>query len=87
MGRGTAIAIALCAAACSPGAGSRVDGAASETIARNRESVETLRFGMTEAEATAVMGEARMVPPWSNPVGIGPQTVGNPFDAFDVESD
>jgi len=41
---------------------------------------------MTEAEAARVMGTARMTPPWANRREIGPQTVENPFDRYEIES-
>jgi hypothetical protein len=55
-------------------------------LSANAAAPEKLSFGMTKAEATAVMGDAEARPPWLNDRGIGPQIVRNPFDSLQFES-
>lgn len=81
--RGLGVALAGLGAACAlaggPG-GSEVR----DLMKANAAAHGRLRFGMTKAEAAALMGEAAVRPPWANPLGLGPQVVRNPFDRLEV---
>ena len=67
--------------------GMRTSGDEYEKLARSNESArEQLAFGMSKEQATAIMGEAEVQPPWANNLGIGPQVVRNPFDTLSFES-
>jgi hypothetical protein len=83
---GTIALVALISLGCSSlGMGS--SGEEYAKLARSNDSArERLAFGMSKDQATAIMGEAEVRPPWANDLGIGPQVVRNPFDALRFES-
>jgi len=67
--------------------GGRTSGDEYEKLARSNESArDQLAFGMSKDQATAIMGEAEVQPPWANDLEIGPQVVRNPFDTLSFES-
>ena len=83
---GTVALVALFALGCSS-LGGRSSGDDYEKLARSNESArEQLAFGMSKEQATAIMGEAEVRPPWANDLAIGPQVVRNPFDELSFES-
>jgi len=85
--RGLAFALALLGAAVGGCAGGKRSHAPyQEQLESNAAALERLAFGMTRAEATAVMGEQSIHPPWANDRGIGPQVLRNPFDSGSFES-
>jgi hypothetical protein len=66
--------------------GKRHRGPYEDQAKSNAAAIDRLAFGMGRAEAAAVMGEQRIVPPWANDRGIGPQVLRNPFDSAKFES-
>jgi hypothetical protein len=81
-----ALLAAVILSACVGGRSGRVVSDARETLARNREAIDRLQYGMSEEAAGAVMGRTPMKPPWANVWNIGPQSVANPFDALEFVS-
>jgi hypothetical protein len=77
---------ALSALGCASIGGNAADDAYKELTRTNESAREKLAFGMSKAEAAAIMGEAGVRPPWANDRGIGPQIVRNPFDTLHIES-
>jgi hypothetical protein len=57
-----------------------------QLLSANKDAVEKLSYGMSKAEAAAVMGDAEALPPWANDRGIGPRIARNPFDTLHFES-
>jgi hypothetical protein len=86
VGRRVAALLVLFPLGCAPlGMGASREGY-EKLVRSNRSAREQLAFGMSREQATAIMGEAEVRPPWANDLGIGPQVVRNPFDTLRFES-
>jgi hypothetical protein len=57
-----------------------------DQVKHNSTAREELAFGMSRAEAAAVMGTPQIIPPWANARKIGLQIVANPLDTLEIES-
>ena len=53
---------------------------------RAKAARETLAFGLSREAALDAIGRSEVTPPWSNPLGLGPATIRNPFDSESVTS-
>lgn len=57
-----------------------------DQVKHNSTAREELVFGMSRAEAAAVMGTPQIIPPWANARKIGLQIVTNPLDTIEIEA-
>lgn len=81
------LALTLCCAVGVGCVGGKVaKGPHQEQAEANAAALQRLEFGMTRAEAAAVMGEQEIRPPWANELAIGPQILRNPIDSGKFES-
>ncbi len=53
---------------------------------RAKAAREVLTFGLSRETALDAIGRSEVTPPWSNPLGLGPATIRNPFDSETVTS-
>lgn len=72
------------ALACAPGSCKRSDYRGASC--RAKAARETLAFGLSRETALDAIGRSEVTPPWSNPLGLGPATIRNPFDSETVTS-
>jgi hypothetical protein len=66
--------------------GKQASGPYKSQVQANAEAFDRLAFGLSRAEAAAVLGKQEIRPPWANDRGIGPQSLHNPFDSRKVEA-